>query len=455
MAAASDLTWQDGGRRGAARPLLVAAAVVALVAGALAGAGRLHRQELTPGAVAADSWRMPGYGPTGSRWNPAETRVTLTTLSSLAQRWSYAAPLVRPIGGGEPCRVNGDRDDLRATVRPVVAEGRLYTLQWGGAAALALTDGHPLWSVRDPLEDAHPFGLVADAGMVAVNYAMCAPPTPSSAVRGFWVRIYDGATGAVRNTVITGRAVATAGGRLLMHLDDGDSGGNLDLTQLRSLDGTTTVWSTQGYIPKVISGSVVVTEAGSNYSEPPTPPGVYGLDQATGALRWSRTDLRRVLGGNRAGTQIYALTASGTLRAVNSATGSTAWSSPVRPTGAPVAADAARVYVPCSAGLCAVSQARGGSVWTYAGTGAAPAVVAVSVAGAVVYTAEKGSSSVCVGDDLCPYSQVQSLAAATGVAGPAVLAEPDPVDAPVVTGGRVISWSREVIRVTAVARVRA
>lgn len=453
MAAASDLTWQVGERRGASRPLLVAVVVVALVAGALAGASRLHRQQLTPGAVAADSWRMPGYGPTGSRWNPAETRVTTASIPSLTQRWSYTAPLIRPIGGGEPCRVNGDRRDARATVRPVVAEGRLYTLQWGGAAGLSLTDGRVLWSLRDDIEDAHPFGLVADTGMVAVNYQTCAPVTPSQAVEGFHLRIYDGATGAVRRTIFGARAIATASGRLLLHLDLGDSGGNLDFTQLRTLDGATPLWSTQGYIPKVMSGSVVVTEAGSNYGDPPTPPGVYGLDQATGALRWSRTDLRRVLGGNRAGTQIYALTASGTLRAINSATGATAWSSPVRPTGAPAAADAARVYVPCSAGLCAVSQARGGAAWTHAGAGPDLRVIGVSVAGPVVYSAEVESTSACTGDFQCPYSQVLALDPVTGTVGPAVLAEPDPVDAPVVTGGRVISWSREVIRVTAVTGV--
>jgi hypothetical protein len=109
------LVTQPAGSRW--RPWLAGAAVLGLAAAATLGAaGLTHGQ--TPAAVAADSWRAPGYGPAGARWNPAETRATIASLPTLEQRWSYTSPIIRSPLASEGCPLNGGAGSTNATVRP-------------------------------------------------------------------------------------------------------------------------------------------------------------------------------------------------------------------------------------------------------------------------------------------------------------------------------------------------
>lgn len=299
-----------------------------------------------PPAQANDSWAQPG----GTAQN-ATGHVALG--ASIRQVWSADAG-------------TGSSSYGKLTASPIVADGRVYTIDTRGRVTAFSPSGASVWraSVTPANEQEHKGyggGLAADGGRIfaATGYG--------------WVIALDGQSGKKlweKNLLSPIRSSPTAtGGRVFVVSADGLA------RALSAADGTE-LWAHQGLIEKAalltntspaVSGDVVVV---------PYPSGdVVALRIADGQPAWTeslaRTRLASSLGSMTdaarpvvEGGAVFAVGHSGRMVAASARDGQRLWSLSVPGIQAPAVAGDTVFVVDTGGQLMAVTRRDGKVVWT-------------------------------------------------------------------------------------------
>ena len=299
-----------------------------------------------PPPQANDSWAQPG----GTPYN-ATGHVALG--SALRQVWSADAG-------------QGSSSYGKLTASPIVADGRIYTIDTKGRVTAFSPSGASAWraSVTPPNEKDHKGyggGLAADGGRVfaATGYG--------------WVVALDAASGKKlweKNLLSPVRSSPTAaGGRVFLVSADGMA------RALSAADGTE-LWTYQGLVEKAalltntspaVAGDVVIF---------PYPSGdVVALRLADGQPAWTeslaRTRLASSLGSMTDaarpvvdGGAVFAVGHSGRMVATTARDGQRLWSLSVPGIQAPAVAGDTVFVVDTSGQLMAITRRDGKVLWT-------------------------------------------------------------------------------------------
>ena len=321
------------GSTGAARALTAVTAVVALLAGAIAGG---------PAAAAGTpAWTHAGYGPGNTGYNAAESVVNSSTVKKLRLRWR-----VQPVPGTEGCAWQ---------TTPVVADGRMFVVDGDGVGAYSVTTGKLLWRDTTVMDSRVGRTMTVTGGLVITTGWSCyGVSNPSGHMTALDVR-----TGAVRWHVMENQAIETvvADAGTIVTYSRCDICESDVVTGYRASDGAEQWRYDEATLtsPVISGGRVLLTgvEGGS-----------FAVSATTGAILWRSGVDRTALAADPAGTRFHTTDPAGTLTTINAATGKVLWS--VRTAAGPLATDGRRVYV-SRAGIAAYDATTGRRLWKRAG----------------------------------------------------------------------------------------
>jgi outer membrane protein assembly factor BamB len=333
---------------------------------------------VTVEAAAPADWPTFGFTPAGNRYNPFETVIGASNVSSLKTLWIFS---------------------LRAwsIAQPVVAGGVLYTgSQNGNEYAFNAQSGAQLWSFAT--------GGAVLAGSAVANGTV-------------YLTTYQGTLFALNAS--TGAKLWSLAGNGV-YGDPVVSGGIVYIgstnNNFYALNATTgaVLWSfNAGFTAGLISvaNGIVYVGGGATSNT------MYALNATSGAKLWSFTPAGTPYPAVSGGV-VYVGTSAGTLYALNASTGEQMWTFSAASSGGLAVVANGVVYYGSSTKLYALNASNGSQLWSFtASSGVGSALV---VANGIVY--------------FWSYKTLYAVNASTGVQ-LATYTEPDPSGSPIVIDG--------------------
>ncbi|WP_198028868.1 PQQ-binding-like beta-propeller repeat protein [Actinoplanes sp. N902-109] len=307
-------------------------------------------------AAAPSGWRMDGYGPGNTGWNPGETAVTAATITRTYPRWKI--PAATPAARCAP-----------PPIAPVIADGRLFELnpRTNGLSAYSARTGAKLWDAAPDYNPRVTALAVADDVVIAAS-ADCDVNIGGGQILG-----YDAGTGKQlwrRLSIWRTPGITMDRGVVLV---GGGGGGVSDIgygiNVYRAKDGAD-VWSTLFQVPTgvVAAGGRVLLRARADDPFPGVPvPTWTAVDITTGKRLWhTGIATSGVRAADPAGTTFYLADGAG-LRAVSASTGRQLWRVSAARVGG-VSTDGVRVYVSLADQVRAYDARTGRRLWSRAVT---------------------------------------------------------------------------------------
>lgn len=311
-------------------------------------------------------WPQVGYGPGGTHYNPAESRLTAGTIGGIRQRWALSTH------ASSLCEVGVD---------PVLSGGRLFTSDPGGIGAYQPATGRRVWHVGLPGSSVRRLA-VADGKLLMLSSECRVPARFESRLtaydpatgRRLWtaglakfsydmridrgVVVLDSNQDGLASTIAyrvadgtfrwllrgdRGDGLVSAGGRLLLRTAAGGAKA-VSVTDGRVLWQTTSNMYAVGTDP---AGTVFYIDG----------PGLSAVDAATGRVRW--TTGRHVAEVTGDGRHVYFIQAR-SIECLDAATGRKLFAVHLpRPGGRPVRAGGLLYTADGAGGLSIVDAATG------------------------------------------------------------------------------------------------
>jgi hypothetical protein len=328
---------------------------IALLTAVLIGTGSVT---VASAAITNSPWRQTDWDGSHSRFNPAETALTPSTVTGAKYRRSIAVPPIQY--EGYECQAT-----YGVSTAPVAVDQRVFTVVSGYLYSYDVYTGRQLWRTEvDRTLTEIPRGLAVRDGRVLLGTLDCTSESdPTGTVFAFDSRTgaplwTSGVQGTVLSMVLVGTHIVVAGY---------SAGNGAAVSMIDAASGATEWVRTVDFdacaarpeLALVVRNQVLVNECDDSSTS------VIRAVALEGHVVWTRAGLGQLEAGDsssRYGTDVLARTTDGQLTSLLATTGATRWTTATP--GRVLAVDPARVFLRCDAEtICALSRATGDLIW--------------------------------------------------------------------------------------------